>query len=222
MKISIITTSIITLLASASFAEEYTESKYSKYMDTANSTFTSASSISFDVGWKSSADTLTTGGSLYLQGKGYTYDITGANFSISSTLYLQWANHNIKDSEITAVTGLYTQQGSVSSIENSTLNISDRIYDHRDSASLYIKNSTTTLNATGMSQVVDASSLTFEGGTFTVNGSQSINVKQGSTITFKDMTVDLGASNIATGTDSKYKDISAKIVIDNAAFTSQS
>ena len=85
MKTSIITTSIITLLASASFAEEYTESKYSKYMDTANSTFTSASSISFDVGWKSSADTLTTGGSLYLQGKGYTYDITGANFSISST-----------------------------------------------------------------------------------------------------------------------------------------
>ncbi len=217
MKRIIITSLTLGLFASA-YAAEYTATKYESYMDTANSTFTATSSIYFYAGWKSSSDTVTTTGNLDLQGKGYTYDITETNIT-TQALYLQWAKHNITNSEITAKSGIYAQEGADSVIENSTLNISDRIYVQRNSAKLHIKNSTTTLNASSMSQVVDASSLSFEGGIFTVNGSQKINLKQGSTITFKDMTVDFGNSSISTSTDSKNKDVSAKIVIDNTTFT---
>ena len=187
---------------------EYKELSYKNYMETSNSTFTSTGSIYFNSGWTSSNDTLTTGSgsALYLQGSSLSaqptkipYNITGAN--------------------ITASGGLSSQRNANTLIENSILNVSGNFYVQQGESSLYIKNSTTTFNATGMSQVVDGSSLTIDGGSFSITGGQQISVKQGSTIAFKNITVDLGENYIATGTDSSYKNASAKIVVDNAQFT---
>ena len=203
-------TSITALMAFAFVGSvngaEYTQQSYPNYMETSDSTFTSTSSMYFNSGWTSYNDTITTNSGLYLQ---------GANLSALPTKTL----YNITGANITAKKSLYSQKNANVLIENSTLNINERIYVQQGESSLYIKNSTTTLNATGLSQVVDGSSLTIDGGSFTITGSQQISVKQGSTIAFKNITVDLGENYISTGTETLYKNASAKIVIDNAKFT---
>ncbi len=221
MKKTILTTSILAVLACSNFAAEYTQSKYSDYMNTADSTFTSSTGkIIFQGGWDSLNDTVNLSGELRLEIRDKEYNITKGDVNVGE-LYLNYSKYNIKNSTITTSKGLAVKNIADAVIENSKLNITGYINMQQGGGpKLYIKNSTTVFNASGssMSQVVNGASLTVEGGSFTVNGSKSISLDQGSSITFKDTTVDLGNSSIATKTAIKSED-SAKIIIDKTTFS---
>ncbi len=200
---------ILPLLASFSFLPDSNAQFYRDYIESSNQTYTDASGIYFNAGWKSTNDTVNSS-ALYLQN---STDEKSVNYEIESLTLSQ-------------PTSLRVNYGANATISNSELTLNDRIYvqssSSYDPSVLLLKNCTTTFASSSMSQIKNGSSLIVEGGSFTVSQAgeemQNISVNQGSSLIFRNANVDFTGITLQTNTDSSFKDKSATITIDNSTF----